>query len=618
MKKILTTCLLILFTSLLFAQNGSDRELALKYFRNKEFDKAAEVYERLYNTSKSSFYFTYYINCLVQLERIDEAIKVVKKQIKKNSGELKFIVELGYLYKQNNDSENADQQYEKAIKKVPLQQNHIIGLANTFVSKREFAYAEKLYLYGRKELKGNYTFNYELASVYRYQRNFEKMIDEYLDLLLIHESYIQSVQNSLQATIYNEDESDLNPILKGSLINRIQKYPNKIIFSELLIWLYLQEKDFENAYYQTKALDKRNNEHGKRLISLGNLALSNKDYDVAKDCYKYVVELGNNKIYYVRAKNKYLNALYNKIVSNAEYKQQEIVELETNYHATIIELGKSAETFDLLIDLAHIQAFYLEKEDEAIKLLNEILFLRGLNNKQISACKIELGNVLVFTNEPWEAILLYAQVEKANENNPTGHEAKFKKAKLAYYICNFKWAQAQLDVLKASTSKLIANDAFELATLINDNLAMDTTEIPLNMFAKADLLIYQNKDSLAILTLDSIKIMFPTHSLNDEILYKKAQIYKKKKQFEKAAEYYQMVITNHGYDILADNSMFYLADLYQNYLNNKEKAMELYKKIMTDYPGSIYVVESRKQFRLLRGDKPDKEMDFFKGIHSDG
>lgn len=606
----------------MFAQEQEESKLALQYFRDKEYDKAAELYEKLYNYNRSSFYFTYYINCLVQLDRKDEAIKITKKESKRNPQDLRFIVELGSLYKQNNELENAQEQFDLALKRVQIDQNQIINLANIFVSKREFEYAEKTYLYGRKEMKGLYTFSYELASVYRYQRNFQSMIDEYLDLLLINESYIQSVQNNLQSSLYSEDEDDLNDKLKSSLIKRIQKYPNKTIYSEMLIWFYIQEKDFEQAYFQTKALDKRNGEDGKRLISLGDLCISNKDYNVAVNCYKYVVEIGSDKIYYISAKNKYLNALYNKIVSNANFTKQEIIDLESTYVLTIDELGRSTETFGLLLDLAHIRAFYLSKEEEAIALLREMLNIPNLKLSQISECKLELGDVLVFADDPWEASLLYAQVEKANENNPTGHEAKFRKAKLAYYVGNFKWAEAQLDVLKASTSKLIANDAFELATLINDNLAMDTITTPLQMFANADLLIYQNKDSLAMLTMDSITAKYPTHSLNDEILYRKAKIYTKRKQYEKAAEYYELVIANHSYDILADNALFYLATLYQYKLDNKEKAKELYQKLMTDYPGSIYVVESRASFRYLRGDVKSNansdgmsiEEKFFRGI----
>ena len=78
------------------------------------------------------------------------------------------------------------------------------------------------------------------------------------------------------------------------------------------------------------------------------------------------------------------------------------------------------------------------------------------------------------------------------KENPIGHEAKLSSAKVAYFQGDFSWAQAQLKVLRASTSKLIANDAMKLSLLITDNYNLDTAELPMKTFAKADLLIFQN------------------------------------------------------------------------------------------------------------------------------
>ena len=63
----------------------------------------------------------------------------------------------------------------------------------------------------------------------------------------------------------------------------------------------------------------------------------------------------------------------------------------------------------------------------------------------------------------------------------------------------------------------------ELSLLISDNLALDTITLPLEIYARADLLYLQNKDSLSIQTLDYISYNFPGHSLQDEIYYKKYQ-----------------------------------------------------------------------------------------------
>lgn len=223
--------------------------------------------------------------------------------------------------------------------------------------------------------------------------------------------------------------------------------------------------------------------------------------------------------------------------------------------------------------------------------------------------KILLADVNLLTGEIWEASLLYSQVEKEFKYDIWGEDAKFKNAKISYYTGNFKWAKAQLDVLKGSTSKLIANDALELSLLITDNTTLDTNTLPLFIFAQTDLLIYQNKFDEALLKYDTLLTAFPSHSLNDEIIYRKAQIMLKKKEFQKAAFYYSEILKDYSYDIWADNALFYLAELYEKHLNDKEKAMDYYKQLFTNYTGSIFVIEARKRFRTLRGDSASDDFD---------
>jgi hypothetical protein len=45
-----------------------------------------------------------------------------------------------------------------------------------------------------------------------------------------------------------------------------------------------------------------------------------------------------------------------------------------------------------------------------------------------------------------------------------------------------------------------------------------------------------------------------------------------------------------------------LAELYQNQLAQPEKAKDLYEKIIFNHEDSIYFIEARKRFRMLRGD----------------
>ncbi|MBI9039042.1 MAG: tetratricopeptide repeat protein, partial [Bacteroidales bacterium] len=220
-------------------------------------------------------------------------------------------------------------------------------------------------------------------------------------------------------------------------------------------------------------------------------------------------------------------------------------------------------------------------------------------------CKIELADILLFQGEVWEATLLYSQVEKSYKNDPLGHLAKFRNAKLSYYIGEFGWAKVQLDVLKAATSKLIANDAMELSLLISDNLDADSSTFALELYSKADLYLFQNKNDLALITLDSIPKLSLWHPLFDEVLLKKAEIKIEMGAFEEADSLLVRLIDNYPDDILGDNALFLRAELYEKLFDDEEVAMELYRELLTKYPGSLFTVEARKKYRQLRGDNVD-------------
>jgi len=188
------------------------------------------------------------------------------------------------------------------------------------------------------------------------------------------------------------------------------------------------------------------------------------------------------------------------------------------------------------------------------------------------------------------------------KNEPLGHEAKLRNAKASFYIGEFDWAVAQLNILKSATSQFIANDAMYLSLLITDNTIMDTTTQALEMFASADLLFFQNKVDSALSKLDSINALFPTHQLTDDILYKKAEIWSKRGEYEKAAGYLQKVIEGYEQEILGDDALFMLAEIYDYRLKDKMQAMQLYQDLLINHPGSLYTVEARKRYRQLRGD----------------
>ena len=385
----------------------------------------------------------------------------------------------------------------------------------------------------------------------------------------------------------------------------MQKEKSGTDFSDMLIWLFMQNHQFELAFLQAKAIDKRLKEDGERIFDLADIFLDNSYYNLAIHAFEYIITKGEENTFYIDA---HINKLftYNQMLEKGK-NTKEIEDLDKLYLDIIAELGKNRNTISLLSNYAHFKAFYQHNLDEAAEILDEAMLISHLNKSDLAECKLEYADIMLLSGKVWTAILYYSQVEKSFKENPLGHEAKLRRAKIAYYQGDFEWAQAQLDVLKASTSKLIANDAMKLSLLITDNLGLDTSEIPMQTYARADLLFFQNRFSESIITLDSILSSYKGHSLTDEILFKKSEIYLENSEIEKAVEMLKKIETEFFYDILADDAIYTLAEIYQKKLEDKEKAKALYEKILLEFKGSIYTSEARKRFRKLRGDNLERK-----------
>ena len=426
----------------------------------------------------------------------------------------------------------------------------------------------------------------------------EQMIETYLDLIEKNASNLNTAKIRLQKSLGRTKSAEDNyELLKNKLLPRVQK-TNNTALTELLVWLFIQSNEYEAAYIYTKALDKRLKEDGNRMYELAYIAYENQSLDHALKCYQYLIKQGQSNAFYKDAKISEV-IVAGEMLTKSKHSTTELSELEKKYQSTIDEFGVSKDLAYLIKDYAQLKAFYQYDYDGAISLLQECIDLLAESPIQ-AECKLMLGDIYLITNKEWDAIIQYSQVEKAFKENPIGHEAKYRRAKVSYFQGQFSWAQAQLDVLKGSTSKLIANNAMKLSLLITDNMGLDTSALAMQMYAKADMLDFQNKHQESLHLLDSMLSIFTGHTLTDDIIFKKAEIHLKKEEFEQAATFFETVVTDFAFDILADDALFQWATLLENQLNNKTKAKELYEKIIIDYSDSIYTTEARKRFRKLR------------------
>ena len=594
--------------------------LAIRYYNAKDYEKAIPLLLDVYAISKNGTYYRYYLNCLIQLERFEEAEKNIQKEIKKlRSPKPEFYIHWGYILKAQKRIDEAHEKYMEAIDKIPESKGNYLIAASNFLSWAEYEYAKQTYLKGRQILAPE-QFNYELARAYLYLRDYDNMMEEYLNMLRIDEKQLSRVQSSLSSAMRLDIDNGLRDNFRGQVLKRIQAEPQVIGYNRLLIWFFLQEKKFSSALRQSVALDRRTGEESAQIVQLGNMALKNKMYADSKKAFDYLMEKGEENPFYKQAYSLNIHASYLQFITEFSDDKEQGEKLANNFSQGLEYLGISPATLFLIQENAHLLAFYLDKTEAAIEILNKGLKIPRLKPEETGTLKTEMADIYVYSNDPWEATLIYSQVIDANKKNSLGDDVKLKKAKLGYYLGNFSWAKAQLDVLKASTSKLTANDAMELSLLIGNNLNLDTTDIPLTMFAKADLRFFQNRDEEAMVILDGLAEVYPYHTLVDDILFRKSKIEIEQQNFSKAAEYLEHIVSDFSYELLADNALYLLAEIYNYNLGEKEKARDLYKDMLTQFPGSVFIDESREKYRELREIYPDKESDleteelFMKGI----
>lgn len=581
--------------------------LAMQYFETGEFEKAASLFQELYEKDpRSTFYFDKYIESLLAMEAFEESEKVVKGRLKKEPQNLTLYVTQGKILEAQFKDDEAERLYEEAIKKMPTDRLAVVKLGNEFVNMNKFDLAIKTYERGAKLLKDDIIFSYNLGDLYRRKHDTEKMIHYFLNAMENETSRIDNVKLLLERYLTGDDWHEL----QNQLYDRLQTNQENILYSELLSWVFIQNKDYKNAFRQVKALDRRLRENGTRVYELANMAVNAREYDVAIDAFEYLVDSKDpTSAFYLDAKKELLYTKRRKITEAFDYNREDLLHLVEEYELFLNEFGRNKNTANMILDLASLHAFYLNNLEKAISLLEEMVNLPGVNQYLKATGKIQLADYYLMHGDRWESTLLYSQVDKEFKEDLIGQTARFKNAKLSYYVGDFQWAQTQFDVLKASTSKLIANDALDLSVFIMDNMGLDTTTVPLELYAQSELLVFQNKYDEAEKLWNQIEGEFPDHSLTDDILYLKARMYTQKHEYTRAAEMYQKILDNHLEEIRADNALFALAQLYETNLKDLEKAKSLYETLFIDFSNSTLAVEARKRFRILRGDFNDSESD---------
>ncbi|WP_234736273.1 tetratricopeptide repeat protein [Tellurirhabdus bombi] len=596
MKRLLL--LLISLTWVCFSALAQDsQELADEYFKKGEYEKALAVYGKLLRNGNAKDVLGPYVQSALRLNKPDEAEKTVKRLLKSDSKNPYVQIQAGILEENKHDSVKAGEYFNKAISLAANSAGSLDELAQDFANGSKPAWAIKTLKRARELGRDQNLYAGDLARLYGATGNKEAMIDEVLRWGLMPTNR-EAAQAMLQDNLKEADQK----LLESVLYRKVQEHPSEMFFTEMLVWYLTQKKEFYKAFIQERALDKRLKLSGVRVYDLAAVAMQNKDYKNAAAMFDYVAKDYPQGQLYPFAKRGVIKAREEQVKNTYPVDKSEIRKLIVDYRRLLQEMGQNARTLEALRSTANLYAFQLDEKDTALTTLDQAIKVGQGDKNFVDRCKLDMGDIYLLKGEPWEATLLYSQVEKSQKEEQLGHDAKLRNARLHYFKGEFALAKEILDILKMATSREIANDANSLSLLIMDNTGLDSSETAMQEYAAVELMLFQNKVDEAAAALSKLYEKYRSHSIADNILWLRANTLLKQSQIDEALQDLQKITADYSTDVLGDDALFLTAKIYEENKKDKEKAMELYAQLLQKYPGSILGAEARKHFRILRGD----------------
>jgi len=589
MKKIFL--LLALFFAL--AAVAQQDQLAQNYFDKGDFEKAKLSYEELLKQQPdNSYYFQKLVDCYQQLQQYDLSEKMIQDRLARfQQGSL--LVELGYNFQLRKDDSKAKKYYEQALDKIRKNPNEVYNIASVFERKVIIDYALQAYQLALT-VEPKFNFNFQMAMLYGQSGNTDMMIDKFLAEAFENPQNSIMIQNQLTRFMTEDGEATFNESLRKALLLRAQKSQD-IFWNQYLSWFYVQQKEYGKAFIQEKAIYRRDSESLANIENLAQLANEEGEPETAKEIFTFMLENTNDLDLKIKA-NYYLMEMRIAAAPEKEYKT-----IETDLASLLKQFGISPYSLKLQILDAHFVTFNLENPEQGKAILKTALDL-PLNKYDVADVKMELADILLYEEKFNQALIYYSQIDDDLKNDVIGHEASLKAAKTSYFKADFSWAQQQFKALKSASTQLIANDALEYFLLINDNTVEDSTQVALKKFARADYLLYQNKNTEALAQFQSILKEFKGKEIEPVTLLRLGKTYEKLNEYNLALSQYQDIIDHHAESIYIDEALYFSAEIYNKKLNLPEKAKPLYEKLLFGHEDSIYFIDARKKFRQLRGD----------------
>lgn len=588
----------LLYFQAAFAQKDVSLGQAAALEAEGRWEEAANLYQDYLKKNKDEKVYDLLFNLLKDNGDIDGAEKCLKEAIKAFPQRVELPVVLYNLYRQNSNEKKAEKQFERILKNLKANNSDIQRIGNAFMYSKNTEQAKKVFLKGRELLHDKSAYGFQLGNIFLQEGDYESIAKEYLLMLEENPLNIPRIQTNL-AALFAKDSANLIKSVETNWEKLYKTNKNNLPIAQFGLWLYCQADQTYKAFEMAKQIDRTFDHSSGATVADFASDMDNAERLIpAEKAYKYIIDKGEENVFYQRCLSGYANVKYKAFMQNPSNKKP-LDNLLKLFDDIFNKYGFSRDNFTPIMQDCELLAFHAGQPQKAVDILSQCIASNSFSTNQKAEMKLLSAEIYNVNGDSWQASLLCWQVEKDCPNSPLSDKAKFFKAMLSYYNGEIEWALSQFKALRASTTKLIANDALEYSVLIEDSRDDDSTFRAMQWFAYAEReREYRNYDK-AEAYLDTIMQSYLYHPVFDECIYLRAVMAKEQGGFERADSLFKELLLKYPYDLTADDALMQLADIAQNQYNDTLAAKEYYQRIILDYPTSLYVTQARKKLKQL-------------------
>lgn len=586
--------------------------LAQSYEQAGDHENAMKLYEELHAKDAGNFvYFEGLRRTYLQLKRYPEAATLIRQRLASNPADINLLGLLGSVYYKTGQEQEAYAEWDRAIAADPANPNVYRAVANVLLENRLLDRTAELYRRARVACNDPGLFVIDLAQLLAVSMDYAGATQEYLQWLKQNPTQLGFVQGRM-AAFTGKDDGRIAAI--GAVRNALKR-DDDLGLHRLLGWLYLEGKQFTEAFAVFKTIDTKAKAQGAEIYAFAERAYKEKAFDVAARAYVEAINtpVGAPRMPYAKygyaSALKEISILTDTLQATVSSQQYPVAETQSRYTDVINRFRQvieeyprtefAARSYHQIGTIQFERLFDLDAALASFEQVERELPGSTLIHHQVA---LEIGEVLIARGDTVRAASRFRAVAAAPNATPDQQdEATYRLAELMYFGGDFQKAIELLSNITLNLKADYANDALLLLAFLQENVT--TGEAALKEFARADLLARQRKNTQAIPLFLSVIERYPQALLVDDALMKVAALQTQAGLFGDAIASYGRLLNEFKESSIAlDRARFSMAEVFQFGLNDKARAIETYEKLLVDFPQSLLATIARKRIRELRGD----------------